>query len=1157
MTIIDIVTQARELRGTKRLLANAVTYVNTLFRNGMEIFTKDSWIKPEDFEQKFSFTRSAFRTVTGYDHTYFVFDFDTYPEVRLHQITHPRQLRIIRIKAVYQLIEEIIEKDPNFFTYTSGKGGYAIRRVEPAVKKLIFMKKIYDMFDRCPTKDENGKEIPKDKLCPVWKEESDEIPVTCGLWHEYTRKLFQWRKITTEFGVFNMQMAIDLNMMTKAGRQVFRLPYSLYHKFAGHTFICAPIVWEDGKINVDESLKQTDPLHTIVEDYEVPLEIMDIENEEGVVVDIKAMMSEKTRGLPSQFVRLDVPTPEQGLTIQQWAIVNKMEELLIGTHEKTPPCIKNAYTKDLPDEHHSRVVFGRYLLHKGYNPAQIGMFIRFKVNDHEDNTQSNLFQLDRNIHTFITPTPTNQRKLPRCSKMQSRGNTFFCCRPEDAKICGRPYVLEAPTNTRAAKAKRRAIKRKQLIPSQLKEEDGIYGKFEHIVKTVEGMLGNNDATLVKKTTRAGLTTSLIVAATRLKKRLLVLEPTNRIAAQTFPQGMRIARKQYDIKPTGAVLANNPKGCLKLMIKGLQLGVRKANEPTWGMDGVQWLRLPMVLKPRCGDPESGEQPCEFFDNVFPMEGPPVIESEVTSIEGDGDGRCARITVIRNLQRYDIVFATYAKMMATVASDTDTNLVAYSELSDYDVILLDEISTLVDGQPTIIDIAGIQQDGKTRLRTHAIRDNFTTLISNRRSDYPLMENMIETGLNALEEAINNLRMTFVRGGKKTIRVINPLTPDERDEMISQYAAVQYTVEHTNLDLSLLATFLLTLGDDEWYLTAITNLYNYTNIKMITKPEIILLRRFLRYMQRKGKKIMITDASLPPMSMEALLRLKNVKIINLGDPRDTNALSLLIPDTKKVNVTDLVLKQRKGNEGKPLNKEKIGKLVEFLLQVIERHGTGDVTLIMPNSGEIYGEVSARIKAVHPALPKDGGVKLTYYRSDLTVGVHSKRRTMVVVCKPLPPEDSFDWLATHYAMDQDDQDNITGISNMFREHSAKQSFYQTIGRAKDPSAAVPSVIYCYGIKIKSVHQLLRDYDPPVVLTKVSTDTSLKLNIGSHWRRTGELLDTTIVAAINYVEKKGRVKATAMQGILNKYHFESFMKNLSIFGIEYEKSTGYLYLNQ
>jgi len=163
------------------------------------------------------------------------------------------------------------------------------------------------------------------------------------------------------------------------------------------------------------------------------------------------------------------------------------------------------------------------------------------------------------------------------------------------------------------------------------------------------------------------------------------------------------------------------------------------------------------------------------------------------------------------------------------------------------------------------------------------------------------------------------------------------------------------------------------------------------------------------------------------------------------------------------------------------------------------------------------------------------------------------------LPPEDSFDWLATHYSIANGDAEgsSISGISEMLRIHSARQSFYQTIGRAKDPSAATPSVIYCYGMKKKAVLSLIGDFESPVILPKTSTNLDIRFVVGTHWRRTGELLDTTTVAAINYIEKKGRVKSSAMRGILNKKNFEYLFKNLSKFGIEYDTENEYLYIHR
>jgi hypothetical protein len=427
--------------------------------------------------------------------------------------------------------------------------------------------------------------------------------------------------------------------------------------------------------------------------------------------------------------------------------------------------------------------------------------------------------------------------------------------------------------------------------------------------------------------------------------------------------------------------------------------------------------------------------------------------------------------------------------------------------------------------VIEIAGRRGD-QTFVKSDRVRADLTKIVQHSKKS-PLMVAVVHQCLEALENAVHDLDIAFIRGGVRTIVVDNPLTEKQRDGLMALYATLQWVVERQNCDLSLLAAFLLAMTDDEWYLTAVTNMYSYTAISLITKPELSMLRIFVGDMVKAGKKLVVTDAALPPKSMQALLHIDEWREVNLGDPRNTNEMSLVIPDTRKVNVSAL----EKDDE--------LQKCLELADEVIKRHGESDVIVVLPNSRKTYQFMKKEFATKYPK------VRVTYYRSDLTVGVKSKRRTMIAYCKPLPPEDSFNWLATHYA--RTEGGDITGIAEMLRSHSARQSFYQTIGRAKDPDAEVPSVIYVFGMRYDDIMDILGDYSPPIVIRHQEKSIESKILTGTHWRRTGELIPPKIVTVLNLISKKGRFRVARLEKMMKAKEFEELMNNLSIYGLEYD----------
>jgi len=1099
LSLIDLLSDAPKLEGMGELMPNAVSYVNTTYDGitGVEKFLP--WTPNiEDI----TFSRPAYRTVEGHDHTILALDIDTKPDARAVKLNTKVKLRPIQLKAAMMVQEEILEDDGNFFCYISGKGGYMVRKIEPAIPKTDFYPKVKSLVKRCPETDVDHK---KNQYCE--------------LWHELKRELFRW--ITVDG--WKIKVVIDLNMITKEGLQVFRLPYTIYPKFQGHMFICTPVVSSGNKIDYEQTIFRSHPDNCTLEDFELPVEKLNISATRGVVVDTKAIKSRAERRLPSDYVRLNVPMPYEGVNTMQQSIIDSMEKELLGGPRVTPPCMKNAYVNNMPDKHWCRVLYSRYFLHRKYTLDEIGTFIRFKVNDDDDNAPENTHRLDRNINLFVVPKGDNPRKLPRCQIMQNENSNFYACTPDDALQCGRTYVMNDPRDTARSRAEVQAIRKKKAIAKKRGTRPR-KGDFVEVIKKSRDLLKYPEPTLVKKTTRAGLTTSLVIATKEANKKLLVLEPTNRIAKKTFPEAVELARDNYRMDIVGAVFSSNPTGCLKVKIKAEQLKFKKLEDPEWGDKGVAFMKLPVLLKPACA---KSNWNCEFYNNTFDNDNM-VIDSEVTSIEGDGDGKCARITVLKRLDEFEVVFATYAKMVATLSDKGPESIAALSELQNFDVVMLDEISTLFEGQPKVIEIAGRRKE-KTYVKSDDVRADLAKVVENSKKS-AVMVALVEACLTAMENAVYDLDVAFIRGGVKTIVVSNPLTEKQRTGIMALYAVLQRVVERKNYDLSLLAAFLLSMHDREWYLTAVTNMYGYTAINLITKPELSILRHFVSYLVKQGKKLVVTDATLPPKSMQALLHVDNWKEVNLGDPQRTNDMSLIIPDTRKVSVSALE------------KTEEIEKAMEFADAVIKAHGEKDTLIILPNSRSVYKFMRDEFKIKYP------GVKITYYRSDITIGVSNIRRTMIAYCKPLPPEDSRNWLATHYS--RDEGGDITGMAEMLRIHSARQSFYQTIGRVKDPAAEIPSVVYVYGLRYDGIMELIGDYPPPIVIDHNDKLISNKLLTGTHWRRTGELIELPIVSALALISKKGRFRVLRLEKMLSEKNFQTLMNNLSTFGLEYNQKS-------
>ena len=177
----------------------------------------------------------------------------------------------------------------------------------------------------------------------------------------------------------------------------------------------------------------------------------------------------------------------------------------------------------------------------------------------------------------------------------------------------------------------------------------------------------------------------------------------------------------------------------------------------------------------------------------------------------------------------------------------------------------------------------------------------------------------------------------------------------------------------------------------------------------------------------------------------------------------------------------------------------------------------LVLPNSGSIYRNVEKLKKK--KKLSKE--IQLTYYRSDITVGVSSDRRVMIAVCPPYPPKGSYLWLAQYYhEWGLFKELSLEELSERLEVMNAYQTFYQTIGRVKSPDNSTRSIVYAWGIDTVTTNTLMSmDADVPLphhtTIEHKGADLKYLSVIGMFWREHGVIVDPDIIRILNYMRKR------------------------------------------
>lgn len=1122
------------------LMLGALAYGNAKrSKTGIEDFhvMNSGWYDSID---QITYFRPYFRTVTGHDHTMFVFDVDTEVSESMKLLYTDDELREIKLRAVLEEFDD--PKWQSFFTYISGQGLYMVQKYPKQVNKIIFEPVVFgedwSLFIRCTGDGRHN------------------VSASCDGWHNRTQELVKIKMVHGE----PIHIKIDKRMFNHEGGRLFRGVYSPYFKIIGSTFFCVPVVWNDGRIDADQTLFNSRP-----ENFRnpQPISIPPFAYEDNIREELddsadNPLNKNSRRYVPSKDgmnYLLRIPQPHEPLDKEQDLLLDGMMTLISSDITLTPPCIKNSFEQRF-NRFWSRVMLTRYLANSGYTPDEVGLFIRFRVNDEVDNKPENASKLMKYVKTFYG-SPSDPIPMTSCAKLQDEKHNHYSCTPEDAIECRRTYPMQDyPIKFNVMKSD---IEKEGGWDQWVKNEDNTEldevdakeqkKNFSRITDLATQIFKSRENLEIIKTTRAGVTTSLINQVAVTGRKMICVSPTNRIGEETFRDAMKIAHQVYGVDITGAILSANTKSCLKLRFQIKDLEHRKREEPDWGDYGIKYNDLAFHFKPSCISEKDGEYiECEYYERRFPNPFKsdkniplPVIASEITMYEPDGEreGICAYTSVVQELTSYDILFITYDKLNSILMNDRsdDAELIRNTLLADFDVMFLDEISQLAQHSPLQFKIISkeVSEEGGEVLNYtffDDLYDEYDRLIQySPHETSQLMGEYIDLFIDTFKPMVEELFILNEYDGKPfSIRHENPIPPERKekyDEMFTPfYSMIENYAKHNNIHLSLIEkTILLLKSEFWWFVNVPTNEFSI-NASFVSSPKIVNIRSFIRdFDSFPEKQVLVTDATMPLIKISDLLGVKFKRFL-VGDPRNTQQYQLVISDTKSVSSKRLL----SGVKSKDFN-----QLIKFINKVCDIHNPSDVMIVLPNSGRIYRHMMQQIS--RKKIPK---VQLTYYRSDITVGVSSDKRVMIAICPPYPPNGSYQWLAQYYHEWKLFRDVSVGdLSSKLEKMNAYQTFYQTIGRVKSPDNSTRSVVYAWGINSETLKTLMQmDNDVPlphiISINHRGGDIKYLPVVGMFWKQYGIVANPDIIKIMEFLKKNRERKFTVkdvIKKIFRKYN--------------------------
>jgi hypothetical protein len=1027
--------------------------------NGREKFIGSQWYTEI---QQLSIVRPIFRSVQGHNHTMFVIDVDA----KLLKIEGLRftqnELREIKARCVLQKFSD--SRWNEFLMYLTGGGNlYLVQKYDTVIDPSLFRQVVNNlpMLKFC-----NRNHMPEDSK------------IGCG-WHRDSvdMGIVSYERIA-ELPESICEFKIDFSMY-KNGKTLFRTPYSLYLKLKRETYIGTPIVKSiDGTIDINETIKRTKVENSIDVDFTIPKfsfhQLIDEKNNDIKINSYKPNIKTTTKYLTvkNKEINLKIPNSLDELNEEQRGLLNKALQM-VGEYgeipEHVPPCIYNSY-KQIYNRFWSRVVLVRYLFNKGIDEHTIATLIKFYINDETDNLPENKKGMEKGMK-FALGSLENPNQMTTCIKLQDKSSTHYSCTTIDAAICGRLHPLHP-------------YKKQTTIPLPIIEKDELIENkysFDYIYNTMDKIIKEGKNVELIKATRAGATTATVIQSFKMKKKILVITPTNAINRKTFLRILEIAKERFDVTIQGGVISSNINSCLKLAIEALEV------KKKWGTNAV-YLKEAIHIKPSCytiNDEGNIVNPCKYLKSTFNNLSKinlPIIESDVER------NLCAYTSIINNdhLSNFDVIFMTYNKLYTMTLEQNNKETSALTRIINWaDIVFLDEVSHLVqkpaNSYPlTENNIDEILMTEQSRLKEHfRTKPHKMKLLNEFWETLPII--FIE--IRELINFITKIPSTQMIELSKHLLKPNELIVAYQ-QLLSEY------MKETNKNIPTIIMLTTILSYQYYWIVAVNTSKHEKTISLHLPPIMEPIANALR--RQPFKQIIATDATMPLLPLNDLLKIDLNKVI-LEDQMVAKKQLLIVTPLRNYNISNTP-------------NYIVEEIRTYITNILSEHKNEEVVVVFSNSGYLY-------QIFHNDWEN---VQITYFRSDMTIGVENKRRVMIIVGKPNPPKGSFDWLAQYYQK-VGIEHKKTNIIEQLEKTEAFQHFTQTIGRVKSPEGNENSIVYVWGVGLWFINDLLEYMDNnnrPNMIYFNKIDINNILMAGKIWNKFNLTITEQFINVYKYIQK-------------------------------------------
>jgi len=506
------------------------------------------------------------------------------------------------------------------------------------------------------------------------------------------------------------------------------------------------------------------------------------------------------------------------------------------------------------------------------------------------------------------------------------------------------------------------------------------------------------AALIYKVPRAGCTTSLCSDILRREETFTIIEPTNRINTRTL-------EKVAELSGTGKTIIPILSNANCIINKEL---IDRYPEVE---------RLGIIPWDQCEDKDGVK--CRGYD------------------------RCPITRPLRQVIGVGGYAITYQKLMALYLSSGEIAKAILGTVLSTDHLIFDEAHTIA--YPDTIAV-----------QVHPAIDvsKYTDL------DYPALPDVVSGFIDILTNASDAIEQIKTDAQEYTEKhLAHPVTMDEpilknqKDIAVGISSLIDLMIKRRDHELTiddvvLLKDMLLLCAERNHVVHGIidTKSDGGKKLRIYIKTADAMFKTTIRrtvahYLDRsyRTRHVWLTSGTLP--DMDGVLPVAAEPLM-FGDPLDTNSMFAVIADRWRVSAKTL------------RDTKRFNRIIDDIRNVVDRFSDKNCAVCVMNK-KWYDKVV-------PELKDYKNLVITWYVSDLTIGVESDRRILIAVGMAEKPKNAMDAVALPRGGD------VAAVSDRLRVERVHIDTWQAWSRAKDPEAKDRSVVVALGCNAEDVRNVV-----------------------------------------------------------------------------------------